>query len=228
MTEQPRTALVTGASSGIGLAIVERLLADGWAVMGLSRQRPALEHPSFSWRAVDLSDREATEAALGEIGPLHAVVHAAGVMRTAPLGELDLDAGAAMWRLHVEAATQLVDRLSGRLAESGRVILIGSRTWQGAAGRSQYAATKAALVGLVRSWAMELAPRGIAAERYRPGATDTPMLRDPGRQGTPPRVPPLGRFVSPEEVAAYTAFIAGPLAGAIAGRTLVMCGGASL
>lgn len=228
MTEQPCTALVTGASSGIGLAIVERLLAEGWAVLGLSRQRPALEHPAFSWRAVDLSDREATEAALGEVGPLQALVHAAGVMRTAPLGELDLDAGAAMWRLHVEAATQLVDRLAGRLADGGRVILIGSRTWQGAAGRSQYAATKAALVGLVRSWAMELAPRGITANIIAPGATDTPMLRDPGRQGTPPRVPPLGRFVSPEEVAAYTAFIAGPLAGAITGQTLVMCGGASL
>lgn len=228
MSEQPRTALVTGASSGIGLAIAERLLAEGWPVLGLSRQRPPLEHPAFTWRAVDLSDREATDAALGKVGPLQALVHAAGIMRTAHLGELDLSAGAAMWRLHVEAATQLVDRLAGRLAGGGRVIVIGSRTWQGAAGRSQYAATKAALIGLVRSWAMELAPRGITANIIAPGATDTPMLRDPVRQGTPPRVPPLGRFVTPEEVAAYAAFIAGPSAAAITGQTLVMCGGASL
>ncbi|WP_397458455.1 SDR family NAD(P)-dependent oxidoreductase [Pseudomonas asplenii] len=221
-------AVVTGASSGIGLAIANRLLADGWQVLGLSRQAPAIDHPRFEWRSVDLSDRALTQAALAETGPIDALVHAAGFMRTAPVGELKLDDGQAMWRLHVEAATQLVDHLAAKLSEGGRIVVIGSRTMAGAVGRSQYAATKAALVGLVRSWAMELAPRRITVNLIAPGATDTPMLRDPRRIGTPPVKPPLGRFVKPEEVAAYTAFIVGPEAGAVTGQTLLICGGASL
>jgi len=228
MSNSQCTAVVTGASSGIGLAIVNRLLAEGWQVLGLSRQAPAIDHPHFAWRSVDLADREATDAVLSGIGPIDALVHAAGFMRTAPVGELDLDDGQAMWRLHVEAAMQLVDRLLPTLGDGGRIVLIGSRTMSGAVGRSQYAATKAALSGLVRSWAMELAPRRITVNLIAPGATDTPMLRDPRRSGTPPVTPPLGRFVKPEEVAAYTAFILGSEAGAVTGQTLLICGGASL
>ncbi|WEL43513.1 SDR family oxidoreductase [Pseudomonas sp. CBSPBW29] len=81
---------------------------------------------------------------------------------------------------------------------------------------------------MVRSWALELAERGITANLVAPGATQTPMLLDPARQGTPPRQPPIGRFVQPEEVAGMVAFLLGPDAGAMTGQSLVMCGGASL
>lgn len=227
MTTQPHV-LVTGVSSGIGAAIAQRLLAEGWQVTGLSRRPPEQPHPALTWIGVDLADAQALEAVLADIGPLDALVHAAGFMRTAPLGTLDPADGAAMWHLHVAVASRLVDRLIERLASGGRIVLIGSRTMQGAAGRSQYAATKAALVGLVRSWALELASRGITVNLVAPGATETPMLRDPGRAGTPPRLPPLGRYVQPEEVAGLTAFLLGPDAGALTGQTLTVCGGASL
>jgi len=227
MTTQPH-ALVTGVSSGIGAAITQRLLAEGWRVTGLSRRPPEQPHPALTWIGVDLADDQALDAVLADIGPLNAIVHAAGFMRTAPLGALDAADGAAMWHLHVAVASRLVDRLIERLASGGRIVLIGSRTMQGAAGRSQYAATKAALVGLVRSWALELASRGIIVNLVAPGATETPMLRDPGRAGTPPRLPPLGRYVQPEEVAGLTAFLLGPDAGALTGQTLTVCGGASL
>lgn len=227
MTTQPH-ALVTGVSSGIGAAIAQRLLAEGWQVTGLSRRPPEPPHPALTWIGVDLADDQALDAVLADIGPLDAIVHAAGFMRTAPLGALDPADGAAMWHLHVAVASRLVDRLIERLAAGGRIVLIGSRTMQGAAGRSQYAATKAALVGLVRSWALELASRGITVNLVAPGATETPMLRDPGRAGTPPRLPPLGRYVQPEEVAGLTAFLLGPDAGALTGQTLTVCGGASL
>ncbi|QNQ98879.1 oxidoreductase [Pseudomonas oryzihabitans] len=227
MTTQPH-ALITGVSSGIGAAIAQRLLAEGWQVTGLSRRPPEQPHPALTWIGVDLADDQALDAVLADIGPLDAIVHAAGFMRTAPLGTLDPADGAAMWHLHVAVASRLVDRLIERLAAGGRIVLIGSRTMQGAAGRSQYAATKAALVGLVRSWALELASRGITVNLVAPGATETPMLRDPGRAGTPPRLPPLGRYVQPEEVAGLTAFLLGPDAGALTGQTLTVCGGASL
>jgi len=227
MMTQPH-ALVTGVSSGIGAAITQRLLAEGWQVTGLSRRPPEQPHPALTWIGVDLADDQALDAVLADIGPLDAIVHAAGFMRTAPLGALDPADGAAMWHLHVAVASRLVDRLIERLAAGGRIVLIGSRTMQGAAGRSQYAATKAALVGLVRSWALELASRGITVNLVAPGATETPMLRDPGRAGTPPRLPPLGRYVQPEEVAGLTAFLLGPDAGALTGQMLTVCGGASL
>lgn len=224
----PPHALVTGVSSGIGAAIAQRLLAEGWRVTGLSRRPPEQTHPALTWIGVDLADDQALDGVLANIGMLDAIVHAAGFMRTAPLGALDPADGAAMWHLHVAVASRLVDRLIERLATGGRIVLIGSRTMQGAAGRSQYAATKAALVGLVRSWALELASRGITVNLVAPGATETPMLRDPGRAGTPPRLPPLGRYVQPEEVAGLTAFLLGPDAGALTGQTLTVCGGASL
>ncbi|MDR6677657.1 SDR family NAD(P)-dependent oxidoreductase [Pseudomonas oryzihabitans] len=227
MTTQPH-ALVTGVSSGIGAAITQRLLAEGWRVSGLSRRPPEQSHPALTWIGVDLADDQALDTVLTDIGPLDAIVHAAGFMRTAPLGALDPADGAAMWHLHVAVASRLVDRLIERLATGGRIVLIGSRTMQGAAGRSQYAATKAALVGLVRSWALELAARGITVNLVAPGATETPMLRDPGRAGTPPRLPPLGRYVQPAEVAGLAAFLLGPDAGALTGQTLTVCGGASL
>lgn len=227
MTTRPH-ALVTGVSSGIGAAIAQRLLTEGWQVTGLSRRPPERTHPALTWIGADLTDAEALDAVLADIGQLDALVHAAGFMRTAPLGALDPADGAAMWHLHVAVASRLVDRLIERLAAGGRIVLIGSRTMQGAAGRSQYATTKAALVGLVRSWALELASRGITMNLVAPGATETPMLRDPGRAGTPPRLPPLGRYVQPEEVAGLTAFLLGPDAGALTGQTLTVCGGASL
>ena len=135
-----------------------------------------------------------------------AFVHAAGYMRVAPLGELDADEGAGMWRVHVQAAALLANDIAPCLPAGGRIVLIGSRTATGAAERSQYAATKAALVGMARSWAIELAPRGVTVNVIAPAATDTPMLQDRARGEVTPRTPPIGRFVRPDEVAALTAF----------------------
>lgn len=225
---QRKCAVVTGVSSGIGQAIAQRLLEQGWHVYGLSRRPANIEHPALDWQRCDLANLQDLTSALESLGTVDALIHAAGFMRTAPLGQLDPADGQAMWQLHVAAASHLVNGLHGRLAPGARIVMIGSRTMQGAAGRSQYAATKAALQGMVRSWAMELAERGITVNLIAPGATQTPMLLDPARQGTPPKVPPIGRFVQPAEVAGMAAFLLGPDAGAITGQSLVICGGASL
>jgi NAD(P)-dependent dehydrogenase (short-subunit alcohol dehydrogenase family) len=220
-------AVVTGASSGIGAAIVARLLAEGGSVTGLSRTRPALDHPGFSHRAVDLADPAALDAALEGLAP-DALVHAAGVMRAGRLGALDFAAGEAMWRLHVDVAARLANTLVPRMPDGGRVVFVGSRTAQGAANRGQYAATKAALVAMARSWAIELAPRGITVNVVAPAATDTPMLHDPARAAAAPRLPPIGRYIQPGEVAGMVAFLLGRDGGAITGQQLVICGGSSL
>ncbi|MBL1112089.1 SDR family oxidoreductase [Streptomyces sp. 110] len=225
---EPRHAVVTGVSSGIGAAIAARLLDEGWRITGISRTAPAHTVARLHWIPADLSRPETLPEVLAPVSGVDAIVHAAGVQRSARLGELDPEDGSLMWRIHVQAAGVLVDTLVDRVADGGRVVLVGSRTMTGVPGKSQYAATKAALPALARSWAAELAPRAVTVNVVAPGPTDTPMLRDPGRSRTPPVLPPLGRLVRPEEVAGLTSFLLGPEGGAVTGQTLVMCAGASL
>jgi NAD(P)-dependent dehydrogenase (short-subunit alcohol dehydrogenase family) len=223
-----KTAVVTGASSGIGAATVRRLMSDGWHVTGLSRRNPQIEDPHFTWTPVDLDDLEHLRDRASQICAVDAIVHAAGLQRSAPLGALKVEDGLYMWRVHVAAAEVLVDALSARIRDGGRVVLVGSRTMTGNAGKSQYAATKSALTGMARSWAAELVDRSINVNVVAPGPTDTPMLSDPARRHTPPQVPPLGRFIDADEVAGLIGFLVGPHARNITGQTIVQCAGASL
>ena len=222
------TAVVTGASSGIGAATVRRLLGDGWRVIGISRRDPDIDHGQFDWYSIDLDDLAALRAAVSEIGDVDAVVHAAGLQRSAVLGNLNVEDGLAMWRVHVAAAEAVVDALVRRIRDGGRIVLVGSRTMTGNAGKSQYAATKSALTGMARSWAAELVDRAITVNVVAPGPTDTPMLSDPARRSAPPKLPPMGRFVTPEEVAGLIVFLVGPYGASITGQAIVQCAGVSL
>ncbi|WP_038908996.1 SDR family NAD(P)-dependent oxidoreductase [Dickeya oryzae] len=223
-----KQAVITGSSSGIGAAITATLLAAGWKVIGLSRQPGAHQHPNFRHCPLDITDTPALCALLDSLPAVDAVIHAAGVMKAATLGTLSYADSELLWKLHIQVAEVLADRLVNKLPQGGRIILLGSRTSSGAAGRSQYVATKSAMIGMVRSWAAELAPRGITVNIVAPGATETPMLNQPGRQSSPPKLPPIGRFIQPQEVADLVAYLLSPSAAAITGQQLVICGGASL
>ena len=225
-----KRALVTGSSSGIGAAIATRLLDGGWQVEGLDRAPATIERPAFAGHTVDLCDAQPLRTLLAGITLPDALVHAAGVLRPGALGELDADDGLLMWRLHAQAATLLADTLlpAMRRRGSGRVVFIGSRVWRGMAGRSQYAASKAALRSLARSWAAEVVADGITVNVVSPAATDTPMLGDPARAAVAPRLPPIGRLVQPAEVAGLVAYLLSDEAAAITGQDIAVCGGASL
>jgi NAD(P)-dependent dehydrogenase (short-subunit alcohol dehydrogenase family) len=223
-----KRAVVTGASSGIGAAIVRRLLGDGWHVTGLSRRDPQINDDRFCWTPADLGDFDDLRSRVSEIGAVDAVVHAAGLQRSAPLGALKVEDGLDMWRIHVAAAEVLINALAERIRDCGRVVLVGSRTMTGNAGKSQYATTKSALTGMARSWAAELVERSITVNVVAPGPTDTPMLVDPARRHTPVKMPRMGRLIDPDEVAGLVAFLLGPHGRSITGQAIVQCAGASL
>ena len=229
-SELPGTAVVTGSSSGIGRAIAQHLLSLGWHVRGLDHAPPTLRAEGFEPLTLDLSDRAQIERVGPRLTDAQALVHAAGVLRVGPLGQLDHDAGELMWRLHVQAATALADLVVPAMAQRGlgRVVLIGSRVAQGMPGRGQYAATKAALIALARSWAAECAPQGVTVNVVSPAATETSMLQDPARAASTPRLPPIGRLIQPIEIAALVGYLLSPAAAAITGQDIAICGGASL
>lgn len=228
MESDAPAVVVTGCASGIGAAMARRLSGDGWRVLGIDRvERPA--DPALAdYRRADLTDPGQTVEAAGAFVGARALIHAAGLMRVGALDALDPSDGAVMWAVHVQALSVLAQTLTPAMGQGGRLIAIGSRTSTGAAGKSQYAASKAAMVALIRSWAMELAPRGITANIIAPAATATPMVRDSARASVPPVLPPIGRLIEPVEIAAYAAFLLSDAASAVTGQELLICGGASL
>ena len=228
--QSERHVVVTGSSSGIGKAIAQALLRDGWQVSGLDVSPSTIDHPQFDSVQVDLADGPATETAAQHLAGAHAFVHAAGVLRVGNLGRLNAPDGELMWRLHVDAAQRIGNQLLPAMAAvgHGRVVLLGSRVAQGKAGRSQYAATKAALIALARSWAAESIAAGVTVNVVSPAATETAMLDDPARKSETPVLPPLGRLIRPEEIAALVSFLLSVQAGAITGQDIQVCGGSSL
>ena len=226
-------AIVTGTSSGIGQAIALKLLNEGWHVHGLDIAPTKITNPSFTSWELDLTQTKELANVLDQIlfkQLPQVLVHAAGVLRIGSLGSLDMQAGQLMWQLHVDVATQLANRVLPVMQQAGqgRMVLLGSRVSSGIAGRSQYAATKAALLSLSRSWAAECISHGVTVNVVSPAATDTPMLKDPARAKTTPRLPPIGRLINPDEVAALVAYLTSTEAAAITGQDIAICGGSSL
>lgn len=230
MTDGRPVVVISGVSSGIGEATARRFRFDGWHVLGLDIRPPLNDSPCHDLVIADLATIggiETAETALRDCSAT-AFVHAAGVMR-ADDGATCADAGRGLWCLHVGAAARLSRALVARMPNGrGRIVLVSSRAAQGRAGRGYYAASKAALDGLARSFAADHVARGITVNVVAPAATDTPQLRDPARAAAPVRPLPIGRVIKPEEVAATIAFLASAEAGAITGQTIYQCGGASL
>ena len=229
-------AAVTGGGSGIGAAIARRLIEEGCEVVSLDRRKPA--EPGVTWIEVDLLDPAATAEAAAEAArrfPLTHVVHNAGVIRPALLPEVRVEDLQALTQLHIVAALSLVQAALPAMERKGfgRIILISSRAALGAPTRSAYSATKAGLIGLARTWALELARKGVTVNVVAPGPTRSAMFHDVLPEGDP-RVEalaasiPVGRIGEPEDVANAVAFFASRRSGFVTGQTLYVCGGLSV
>jgi 3-oxoacyl-[acyl-carrier protein] reductase len=230
-------AVVTGGSTGIGAAICGHMLDAGYHVVSLSRREPA--DPRCEHVAVDLLDPVATAQAAQDIAERHAithVVHNAGVIRPALLPDVGPADLAALTQLHLNAALTLTQAAlpSMRAAGFGRVVLISSRAALGLATRTAYSATKAGMIGMARTWALELAPDGITVNVVAPGPIrETEMFHevipvDSPREEALAAAIPVKRLGVPDDVARAVMFFASPASSFITGQTLFVCGGSSI
>lgn len=238
MSEAPKVAVVTGGSAGIGKAICEKLLADGYEVVSMARRAADIEHPKLHSVCVDLMDRAATSDAVREVVQRFApttIVHNAGVIRAALLPEVKLEDLDALVDLHLGCAIQLVQGAlpAMRAAHFGRVILMSSRAAVGLQTRTNYSATKAGMIGMARTWALELAPEGITVNVVAPGPIRTDMFHDVVEAGSEQERKlaaslPVRRLGEADDVARAVAFFAEPANSFVTGQVLYVCGGTSV
>jgi NAD(P)-dependent dehydrogenase (short-subunit alcohol dehydrogenase family) len=189
----------------------------------------SLDHEAYQHQELDLTDVTAVQQKLASV-EANAFVHAAGVLRVGKLGQLDIQGGEQMWRLHTQAGGVIANALMPGMLKNqhGRIVFMGSRVSTGFPNRGQYAGTKAALVAMAKSWAAEVASAGVTINVVSPSATDTGMLTDPHRVGSQPRLPPIGRLIQPQEIADLVAYLLSPSGAAITGQEITICGGSSL
>jgi len=234
-----RTAIVTGASRGIGRAIAARLLADGWGVVNMDLAPPAAD-PDLGdrWVETDLSDADATMAALETVlrdGPVTGLVNNAAIGRMSALEETsvtEFDESVAVNMRAPMLCAQAV--LPAMKAEGfGRIVNIASRAHLGKTLRTSYAGTKGAIVSMTRVWALELAREGISVNAIAPGPVRTELFE----RANPPDDPrtqqiidaiPVGRLGEPEDVANSVGFFFDERSGFVTGQVLYVCGGVTL
>lgn len=231
-------AVVTGGSAGIGRAVVERLLSADYEVISLDMRPSPLAHARLHAFKVDLTDREATRRVAEEVVRGHAVttvIHNAGVIRPALLQDVKLEDLDALVNLHLSAAILLTQAAlpAMKAAGYGRVVLVSSRAVLGLATRTVYSATKAAMLGMARTWALELAPQGITVNVVAPGPIKTANFHGIVPEGSPQveRIAqsiPVRRLGQPDDVARAVLFFAHPDAGFVTGQVLYVCGGTSV
>lgn len=238
MSAHPHTAVVTGGSAGIGAEICRQMLDAGYQVVSMARRAPDFSHPRLSHVLVDLLDAGATTQAAREIAaehPVSHVVHNAGVIRPDLLPDVRLEDLHGLTQIHLGAAISLVQAaLPGMEARGfGRIVLMSSRGALGLPTRTAYSATKAGMVGMARTWSLELAAKGITVNVVAPGPIQTDMFHEvipPGseRERNIARGIPVQRLGRPDDVARAVMFFADPANGFITGQTLYVCGGASV
>ena len=232
-------AIVTGGSAGIGAEICRQMLQAGFEVISLARRKPDFTHDRLHAEEVDLVDGVATAEAAARIAGRHRithVVHNAGVIRPNLLAEVTQDDLHSLTQLHLGAALLLVQAVLPGMKEGGfgRVILMSSRGALGLSTRSAYSATKAGMIGMARTWALELAPSGITVNVVAPGPiAGTDMFHEvvpkgSAREAALAEAIPVKRLGRSDDVARAVMFFADRRNGFVTGQTLFVCGGASV
>jgi len=227
-----KRALVTGAASGIGRACALAFREAGARVIGLDLAASENEFPIL---ACDVTKEEQVVSAVAEaarrLGGYDILLNNAGILQEVPLAKVTAAHIDRMLAVNVRGFILVAREVLPYLQEGGRIINIASElAYLGRQGASVYCATKAAVLGLTRSWARELSPR-ILVNAVAPGPTDTPLLgydAMTAEQKSREIANPMGRIGRPEEVAAAVVFLAGPTATFFTGQCLGANGGAAM
>lgn len=231
----PRVVLVTGASRGIGHAVAAAFAAAGDSVAGTYRSGSAADVPDGVLAVeCDITSTASVDAAFSrieaELGPVEVVVANAGANRDALVLRASDDDFAAALDTNLVGAYRVVRRATKGMVRlrRGRVVLLSSVVaMTGSAGQTAYGAAKAGLLGLARSLAREVGPRGITANVVAPGFVDGGMTTDLApsvRDGYLQRIP-LARFASPDDVAGVVLFLASDAGAYVTGALVPVDGG---
>jgi len=228
-----KNAVVTGGGSGIGLAIAQRLRADGMHVATLDLTESDDE---FAY-AADVTDRSAVEEALAAIraklGPITVLINAAGLDSFKRFTDLSFETWQRVVDVNLNGVFHCIQAVLPDMIEAGwgRIVNISSSsTHSGQPYMSAYVAAKSAVNGLTKSLALEYGPAGITVNAVPPGFIDTPMLRKSEARGYVKvqesiETTPVRRIGRPEDIAAAVAFLVSEEAGYITGQILGVNGG---
>ena len=237
MTEK-MTAVITGGGSGIGEASSKLMLDAGYDVISVGLHAPEWSHERFRTVELDLLDGDATrifaEQLNGEREITH-FIHNAGMILPNLLEDMSVADLHTLTDLHAAAALIFMQAFVGGMKERkfGRVIFNSSRATLGLQTRSAYSYSKAGIIGMARTWALELAAHGITVNSIAPGPILTENFWDlvdkdsPEQQQAAARIP-VGRLGQPDDVARAVLFFADPLNSFVTGQTLYVCGGVSI
>ena len=237
-----KTALVTGASRGIGAAIAKRLAKDGASVAITYTSSPEKAQAVVAGieaaggkaiaikadSAVAEEVQQAVKATVLAFGGIDILVNNAGIATLAPVGDFSLEDFDRMVAINIRGVFVAAQEASRHMGEGGRIITIGSTNSERMpfAGGSVYAMTKAAVAGLTKGLARDLGPRKITVNNVQPGPVDTDMNPADGPFAeTLKGMLALGRYGSGDEIAGMVAYLAGPEAGYITGASLLIDGG---
>ena len=227
-----KRVLITGAAKGIGRATATMFAAAGAKVVGFDLETsdsPLRILRCDLTREADIVSAVATAAA--ELGGIDVLVNNAGIMQESPIEAVTAEHIDRHFAVNVRGAILVTREAMPYFKDDSRIINVASElAYLGRANASVYCATKAAILGLTRSWARELAPR-ILVNAVAPGPTDTTLLAFDSltaEQKALETAHPLGRIGRPEEIAATVLFLAGPGATFFTGQCLGANGGAAM
>ncbi|MBL0127976.1 MAG: SDR family oxidoreductase [Flavobacteriales bacterium] len=237
------TAIVTGAAKGIGHAITEQLVAEGYHVVAVDIDHAAGQELTsrfgknkITYIAVDIRQEEGVRDLFEQVmrlrGQVDAVVNNAGIIRDRPIWKMPLEDFQAVLDVNLQGTWLMCREAAIRMRQqkAGAIVNISSRAWLGNPGQSNYAASKAGVVALTRVLALELGPSNVRVNAVAPGLIDTPLTQnlDPQVLERLIAAQPTRTMGQPVDVAHTVAFLLSEKARFITGQTIYVDGGKSI
>ena len=249
MTEQKRTAIVTGAGRGIGADIARRLASDGFNVAAIDLDQKGLDALTSDLRAqghsaigivADISDEAAVDAAVArtaaELGAPTVVVNNAGIIRDNLLFKMSVSDWDLVMNVHLRGSFLMARAAQKHMVEAkwGRIVNLSSTSALGNRGQANYSAAKAGMQGFTKTLALELGPFGVTANAIAPGFIETDMTASTAERmgitfeeftAKAAAAIPVRRTGKPSDIANAVSFFASENAGFVSGQVLYVAGG---